>query len=240
MTSGKGDFDGKVVLVTGAAGGIGTALCREFNARGARVWPADLRPVERERFVAGDVADEAFAVSWTRQVLREEGRIDVLVNNAGICPRTGLFDIGADEWRRVMDVNLASVFFLGRLALKAMIEHKSGCIVNLASMAGKVGGIAVGAHYSASKAAIQCLTKTLARAGAPYNVRANAVTPGIIDTEITGGATPEQRQRFLETIPLARLGGAAEVARPVAFLASDAASYITGATLDINGGLLMD
>ena len=113
-------------------------------------------------------------------------------------------------------------------------------MVNLASMAGKVGGIAVGAHYSASKAALGCLTKSLARCGAPYGIRVNAVAPGVIDTEITKGASPEQMEGFRKSIPLGRIGRIAEVVEPILFLLSDSASYMTGVTIDINGGLLMD
>jgi 3-oxoacyl-[acyl-carrier protein] reductase len=234
------EFHGSVVLVTGAAGGIGQAIGLAFEARGATVYRTDIRPGTEPRFITGDIADPQFPRRCVDQLLREAGRIDVLVNNAGICPRTALPDITAEEWKRVLDINLTSSFLLGQACMAAMVPRKSGAIISLASLAGKVGGIAVGAHYSASKAAIICLTKTLARYGAPHGVRANAVAPGVIQTEMTAAATPEAREALAKSIPLGRFGTPEEVAETIVFLASKAAGYITGVTLDINGGLLMD
>ena len=236
----RNDFEGAVVLVTGAAGGIGAATCGAFEARGAIVYRTDLRPVDGPRFIAGDVAEPAFLRSCLERILGEAGRLDVLVNNAGICPRTALPDITADEWKQVLDVNLTSAFLLSQACMAVMIRQKSGAIVNLASLAGKVGGIAVGAHYSASKAALACLTKTLARYGAPHGVRVNAVAPGVIDTEMTRAASPEAQAALLQTIPAGCFGQAGDVAEAICFLASRAAAYIVGTTLDVNGGLLME
>lgn len=234
------EFKGKVVLVTGAAGGIGRRVCDRFDACGALVYSTDTVPVERTRFVQGDISDTAFSDQWLSYALKEAGRIDVLINNAGICPRTALPDITVEEWRKVFDVNLTATFLLSQACLKQMVVQCSGAIVNLASLAGKVGGPAASAHYSASKAAIFCLTKSLARYAAPYGVRVNAVAPGVIDTEMSRSATPEQIGSFRKSIPIGRLGEVDEVVGPILFLASEQASYITGATLDVNGGLLMD
>lgn len=236
----EGEFKDKVVLITGAAGGIGRELCEEFAARGALVYKTDIVKLAEPHFIAGDISEPEFVRECVRFVLDDAGRIDILINNAGICLRTSLLDITVEEWRNVLDVNLTSTFLLSQLCLGKMIEQRSGSIVNLSSVAGKVGGIAVGAHYSASKAAISCLTKTFARYGAPYGVRVNAVAPGIIDTVITRAAGAEKIESLRQTIPLGRIGDAGEVAKPIIFLASDQASYITGVTLDINGGLLMD
>ena len=229
-----------VVLVTGAAGGIGRAICERFEAHGARVYPTDRVEMDAPRFIRGDLSDSAFPGEWAARVLEEAGRIDVLVNNAGMCPRTPLGEITLEEWNRVLTVNLTSAFLLSQLCVEAMIRQGSGAIVNVASMAGRMGGVAVGAHYSATKAALICLTKTLARHGAPHGVRANAVAPGVIDTEITAAASPESREALLNSIPLGRFGSPGEVAEVILFLASDAASYVTGVTLDVNGGVLMD
>ena len=237
---GDNEFKNKAVLITGAAGGIGKELCARFDACGALVYPTDIVKTDSPRFLQGDISDPEFINDYVERVLNEAGSIDILINNAGICPRTDLLDITLEEWRKVLDVNLTAAFLLSQACLKTMIEQRSGVIINLASLAGKVGGIAVGAHYSASKAAIVCLTKTLARKGAPYGVRVNAVAPGVIDTDITRAAPAGQIENFKRTIPLGRIGNAGEVAGPVLFLASGAASYITGVTLDINGGLLMD
>lgn len=234
------DFQGAVVLITGATGGIGAATCAAFEARGAIVYGADLRPVAGPRFIAGDIADPTFLRSCLDRILSEAGRLDVLVNNAGVCPRTALPDITAEEWRQVLDINLTAAFLLSQACMAVMIRQKSGAIVNLASLAGKVGGIAVGAHYSASKAALACLTKTLARYGAPHGVRVNAVAPGVIDTEMTRAASPEAQAALLKTIPVGCFGKPDDVADAICFLASREASYIVGTTLDINGGLLME
>ncbi|MHB9038753.1 MAG: SDR family NAD(P)-dependent oxidoreductase [Armatimonadota bacterium] len=234
------DIKDKVVMITGAAGGIGAGLCDRFNSLGARVYSTDIAGTDRPRFTQGDISDQSFRALWVQEVLGKEGRIDVLVNNAGICPRTALPDVTVAEWNKVLDINLTSAFALSQMVVDEMIRQRSGAIINLASMAGKIGGIAVGAHYSASKAGIICLTKTLARHAAPHGVRVNAVAPGIIDTDITRAATPEQVEGFKNTIPLGRVGSVDEVVAPIVFLASSEASYITGSVIDVNGGLLMD
>lgn len=234
------EFQGTVVLVTGAAGGIGRAICARFEACGAEVYRTDVAPLEHARFVQGDLTDPAFSRQCLRYVLDNGSRLDVLVNSAGICPRVALPDITLEDWHTVMDTNLTSAFLLSQACMEVMIEQHSGVIVNLCSLAGKVGGIAVGAHYSASKAALECLTKTLARHGAGHGVRANAVAPGIIDTEMTRSATAAQQEALLKTIPQGYIGSPNDVAGPVVFLASSSASYITGATLNVNGGLLME
>lgn len=236
----ENNMNNKVVLVTGASGGIGQALCARFKAADACVYSTDREAGAGERFISGDLLDPAFPSHCLQQVVDEAGRIDILVNGAGICPRTALPDIRREEWLRVMDINLTSVFVISQACMEVMVGQARGAIVNIASLAGKVGGIAVGAHYSASKAALVCLTKTLARHGAPHGVRVNAVAPGIIDTAITRDAAPEERDRLRTSIPMGRFGLPEEVAGAVCYLASDEASYITGATLDVNGGILMD
>ena len=233
------EFNNKVVLITGAKGGIGSALCREFSKYKAIVYQTDIQHSEDQNFIQGDISDEAFIRKLVKQITDKEGRIDILVNNAGVCPRTDLMDISFDEWRKVMDINLTSVFFLSQAVMKIMMENRSGAIVNLASMAGQVGGIAVGAHYSASKAAIECLTKTFAKKGAPHGVRVNAVAPGVIDTDIHKESTTQQLEGYMQSIPLGRMGTPEEVAKIILVLASDLASYVTGTTIDINGGQKM-
>ena len=230
----------KVAIVTGASGGIGSAVVNRLREHGVRVYGTDIRDSADSCFIKGDIADAGFIAGLVAQVVEREHRIDILINNAGICPRTALLDINEEEWLKVMDVNLKSAFLLSQACMREMMKNKSGTMVNLASMAGKVGGIAVGAHYSASKAALGCLTKSLARCGAPSGIRVNAVAPGVIDTEITKGASPEQMEGFRKSIPLGRIGRIAEVVEPILFLLSDSASYMTGVTIDINGGLLMD
>ncbi|MEW5815249.1 MAG: SDR family NAD(P)-dependent oxidoreductase [Spirochaetota bacterium] len=234
------EFKDKVVLVTGAAGGIGQRISERFSENEAVVYKTDIKEGDDPFFIQGDICDTAFPEKCTRWILNRSGRIDILINNAGICPRTQLFDITSEEWHRVLEVNLTAVFSLSQSVMKIMIDNRAGTIINIASLAGKNGGIAVGAHYSASKAGVACLTKTLARCGAPFGIRVNAVAPGVIDTEMTSSAGSVQAAAFNEAIPLKRIGTVDEIAGPILFLASNLASYITGAVLDINGGLLMD
>ena len=144
------EFKDKVVLVTGASGGIGSAVCREFLSAEAKVYQTDIVGTHNPGFIQGDISDTVFIRNLVDEVVEKEGRIDILVNNAGICPRTSILNITPEEWRKVMDVNLTSTFFLSQAVIEIMIKNNSGTIVNLASIAGKVGGIAVGAHYSAS------------------------------------------------------------------------------------------
>ena len=233
------EFRDKVTLITGSAGGIGSTLAEKFSEYNARVYRTDISYSDESGFIQGDISDPVFIKTLVKEIMDKEGRIDILVNNAGICPRTKISDISPEEWRQVMDINLTSVFLLSQSVLDIMIRQKSGAIVNLTSTAGKVGGIAVGAHYSASKAAIGCLTKTLAKSGAPHGVRVNAIAPGIIDTVMKDGLSNEQMENFLNTIPLGRLGTPSEVSNMIMVLASSLSSYITGINLDINGGLLM-
>ncbi len=233
------EFNQKVVLITGAAGGIGSSLCRKFAEYNAIVYQTDIQFVDRPNFIQGDISDQEFLQKLVIEIVKKEGRIDVLVNNAGVCPRTPLLDISFDEWRKVMDINLSSTFFLSQAVMEIMIQNRSGAIVNLASVAGQVGGIAVGAHYSASKAAIECLTKTFAKNGAQYGIRVNAVAPGVIDTDIHKQSTKEQIENYMRAIPLGRMGTPDEVANIIMVLASDLASYLTGTTIDINGGQIM-
>lgn len=233
------EFKDKVVIVTGASGGIGSAVAKQFVHYGAIVYRTDIRGDEENDFIKGDISDCDFIKRIATEIVEKEGRIDILINSAGICPRTPVLEISPEEWKKVMDINLTSVFFLSQTVLEIMIRQKSGAIVNLSSIAGKNGGTTVGAHYSASKAAIECLTKTFAKTGAPYGIRVNAVAPGIIDTSMQDTVTAEQMEHFNRTIPMKRLGTPDEVASMILSLASDQASYITGTNIDIDGGLNM-
>lgn len=233
------EFRDLVVLITGAAGGIGKALFSEFTKYGAKVYRTDIKDPGGPNFLQGDISDPEFIRRLIKHVMDQEERIDILVNNAGICPRTTLLEITLEEWRQVIDTNLTSVFLLSQSVIDIMIKQKSGTIVNLSSIAGKNGGTTVGAHYSASKAAIECFTKTLAKTGAPYGIRVNAVAPGIIDTHMQNTVTAEQMKNFLQNIPLKRMGSPEEVAKVILLLASSLTSYVTGTIIDIDGGLNM-
>jgi 3-oxoacyl-[acyl-carrier protein] reductase len=166
--------------------------------------------------------------------------VDVLVNNAGICPTTPVVDIRAEEWDRVLAVNLRGTFLMSREALRRMRTRGAGKIVSIASAAAKLGGLTAGAHYAASKAGVIALTKSLALAAAAHKVNVNAVCPGPTSTDMTDAWGTETNRAFAEKIPWKEYGKPQDIAEAVAFLASDRARYITGEVLDVNGGLVMD
>ncbi len=241
---------GKVVLITGAGGGIGAATARRFAAAGAHLVLTDIRLDSLERVqhelsgasvlaFAVDLTQEAIVSDLLRQTMERFGRVDVAVNTAGLLRKTPLEQITKSEWDRVMDVNLGSTFLIAQACLAPMKEQRSGTIVNFASVAGHVGGILAGAHYAAAKAGVICLTKSLAKLLAPYGVTVNTVSPSAVDTEMVQEFTEEQREVLRAGIPLGRLGNTAEMAEMVYWLSSPAASFITGQTLNINGGAYM-
>ncbi len=241
----------KSAIITGAARGIGLEIARVLAQAGARVALIDLdkelaqqegRQLRSDGYeaihVAADVSDEAQVKVMVQEVLDVWGRIDILVNNAGICPITPLEAITAKEWDLVLGVNLKGAFLCSQAVVPAMREQGQGKIINIASSAGQMGGLAVGLHYSASKAGLFGLTKGLARILAP-NIQVNAVAPGTTESEMTTGWTQKAIEGIISKIPAGRLGRPADVAAAVSFLASDEASFITGQTLSVNGGLLM-
>ncbi len=166
--------------------------------------------------------------------------MDILINNAGICYLTPFEDITEEEWDKVISVNLKGAFLCSQAVMRAMISQRWGKIVNIASLAGKVGGILVGAHYSASKAGIICLTKSLAKRMAPYGVNVNAVAPGQIKTKMTDDWPENEKEKLRRSIPRGHFGGPEDVAETVLFLVSDRARFITGEIIDVNGGIFMD
>jgi 3-oxoacyl-[acyl-carrier protein] reductase len=229
----------KIVLITGVSGGIGGTLAKLMTESQAKVYGTDISKGQGDNFFQGDMTDQSFINHIVDEIKTREGRIDVLVNNAGIYLRTPVKDITKAEWEKLMNINLTSVFLLTQLVIDLMLTQKSGSIVSLTSVAGKVGGIIAGAHYAASKAAIECLTKSLAKLGAPHGVRVNAVAPGIIDTTMQDGIPPQQMDLLMKNIPMGRLGTPEEVANTIMFLASDLSSYITGQNINVNGGNYM-
>ena len=247
------DFTGKVAIITGGASGIGQAAATLLGTRGATVVLADIQE-ETAQNVATDMRDQGINVDVIKTDMTDIADIrslfshtialhqktDILVNCAGIARLTSVPDITPEEWDLVLAINLKSVFFCSQEALRYMCEKKYGKIVNIASVAGKMGGINVGAHYAASKAGVICLTKSLAMYAALYNVNVNSVCPGPVATPLTDKWGTERNTELAKKIPLKRYGAAEEVAEAVCFLASDKATYITGEILDVNGGLVMD
>ena len=233
------DLEGKVVLVTGGSGGIGREVAEGFKKCGAKVYATDISKGSGSYFIQGDITDQDFRSELVSRIMEKEGRIDILVNNAGIYLRTPVTKITQEEWEKLMNINVTSLFFLTQIVLDVMMKQKSGSIVSLASVAGKVGGIIAGAHYASSKAAVECLTKSLAKAAASSGIRVNAVAPGIIDTTMQDGVPKEQMDSLIKGIPMGRLGTAKEVANMIIVLSSELSSYVTGQTLSVNGGNYM-
>jgi 3-oxoacyl-[acyl-carrier protein] reductase len=244
---------GEVAIVTGGGAGIGRAIAMAMAREGADVAIWDVNEALAEEAAAAvrksgrkslamkvDVSQSTEVNAGVQKVVKEWGRIDILVNNAGVCEVTPVDQIEEKAWDRMFAVNVKGVFLCSQAVMKFMMKQKSGKIINLGSLAGKVGGIAAGAHYAATKAAVLCLTKSLAKFLGPHGVRVNAMAPGVIETDMTRMITGGDWRNFVATIPLGRIGDVKEVAKVAVFLASDDSSYLTGETIDINGGQLMD
>ena len=183
-----------------------------------------------------DVSLGKHVSNMVNETLKKFGKIDILVNNAGIIELRSIFDITEKQWDRIMNVNLKGTFLCSRAVMGTMVKNKTGKIINIASDAGKTGSTLPAAHYAASKAGIICLTKSLARELSTFGIRVNAVSPGLIGTDMTTDIIARRGAN----IPAGRIGKAEDVAKAVLFLASDDADYITGEILDVNGGLVMD
>lgn len=245
MESGLRD---KTALVTGAAGGIGRACCAALAAEGARVVCSDVDEQGAAMIaisldgltVGGDVTSTGDAERMVAACVELTGSLDVMVTSHGIFHTTPLPDIETAEWDRIQSVNLRGTFLVCRAALAVMAPRGSGAIVTIASLAGQVGGLNAGAGYAASKAGVAAFTKSLARHAGPHGIRVNCVNPGFIDTAMTENWADDVRRDVVERTPLGRVGSAEEVAAAVTWLASDQASFVHGAHLDVNGGLYMD
>jgi 3-oxoacyl-[acyl-carrier protein] reductase len=247
---GEPDFAGRVALVTGAARGLGYAAALRLHERGASV-AVHVRDEGRAREAAGKIGERAAPV-WgdlaapgvpetiVKAALDRFGRLDVLVNNAAYARSKRFSDLGADEWRLALEVNMTAPFLLIQAAVPAMKAQGYGRVVNVSSTAGRTVSTLGGAHYTASKAGLLGLTRAAAKELGPWGITVNAVCPGMIDTELTReNASPEVLQKLAASYPARRLGTAREVADLICFAASEAAGYVTGASLDINGGDLM-
>ena len=249
------DLTGRVALVTGASSGIGAATARVLADLGARVAigyhqnQAGAEEVERDIVQRGGKAIRIRADARVATEIRELvtvstselGPIDILINNAGsLVERMRLVEQTEERWDEVMNLNLKSAMLCSQAVAPSMIERKTGAIVNVASIAGRNGGGLGAAAYSIAKGGLITFTKSLAKELAPHGIRVNAVSPGVIDTPFHQVfSTPEMIRNFVATIPLGRVGTPDECARVIAFLASDAASYVVGETVEINGGQLM-
>jgi 3-oxoacyl-[acyl-carrier protein] reductase len=245
-------LDGKVAIVTGGSRGIGRACAEALAGQGAHVVVTYVRGAEEAaKVVAGiqekggkaeavgfDVGDMKACEEAIADVAKRHGRLDILVANAGIAVDGLLLRVKEEDFDRVFDVNVKGALACARGAIKSMMRARTGRVVFLSSVVGEMGN-AGQAVYSASKAALLGLTRTLAREYASRNVTVNAISPGFVDTDMTTSIQGDMKEGMLKAIPLGRVGRAAEVAAAVVFLCSDEASYITGETLRVNGGMWM-
>jgi 3-oxoacyl-[acyl-carrier protein] reductase len=243
----------RVAIITGAARGIGKAIALTFVREGAKIVLVDVdkerletlkNEIEKNRrevmTLSCDITKSPEVQAMVNQVKRAFGRIDILVNNAGIIRRGTIETVTEEDWDRVIEVNLKGTFNCCKAVVDIMKKQSYGKIVNVSSIAGKMGDITSAPGYGPSKAGVDALTKTLARQLAPYGINVNAVSPHAIETEMSAQWSEERRKEIIASIPLGRLGKPEDVAEAVLFLVSEEASFITGEILDVNGGALMD
>ena len=248
---------GKVALITGASSGIGQAAAIELarcgyqiaihyhtNEKGARQTLERIRSLKnaRARAYSFDVSNPAEAGQVAGDILEDFGRIDVLVNNAGgMLQRLALAEMDFERWRQTIAVNLDSVFLVTRAFLPCMIQQRSGCIINVCSLAARTGGGPGSGAYAAAKGGVLALTKAMAKEFIHHGIRVNCVNPGLIDTPFHENLTTrEMMDSFISAVPQGRCGSGNEVAKVIAFLASDDASFMLGECVEVNGGMLMD
>jgi len=247
----KRDFDNQIVVITGAARGIGFAIAEAFAVSKATVIIIDVVPDAVEKAVAklqsvgakvfgyvGNVTDSAGIEALFAQIMAEHGGIHCLINNAGVTRDNLLIRMKEEEWQLVMDINLKGSFICTQKAFKHMMKARKGSIINIASVIGLMGN-AGQANYAASKGGLIAFTKSCAKEFASRNVRVNAVAPGFIETEMTANLSAEIRAEYAKVIPLQKMGSPVDVANLCMFLASDASDYITGQTIAVDGGLTM-
>jgi 3-oxoacyl-[acyl-carrier protein] reductase len=244
------ELAGRVAFVTGAARGIGLSVATALHQRGTSVTLVDVDLPALETAtqslgegvlaVEADVSRQDDVRRAIDRTVEHFGALDILVNNAGICPLRDFADVTEEEWDRVLDINLKGAFFCCQAALPHVRNSgERGRVVNISSVAGQSGGVLAPVHYSASKAGLIVLTKTLARILASDRATVNCVAPGTTATDLTDAWGEDLRERVKAAIPLGRLGQPEEIAEAVCFLVSDRAAFITGATLDVNGGLFI-
>ena len=247
------DLVNKVAIVTGAGRGIGKAIAIDLAREGANIIAIDvdiqtaekvareIKSLDRQAWaIQVDVSDSKEVNRMVQLAIKRFKRVDILVNNAAIIKRGSIEDLTEEDWDRVIDVNLKGAFNCMKAVVGIMKKQKYGKIVNISSIAGKIGDLASAPCYGASKAGMTCLAKSLARELAPYNINVNVVAPHAIKTDMSKEWSEEKRKNIIANIPLGRMGEPEDIAEAVVFLVSDKAKFITGEVLDVNGGYLMD
>lgn len=248
------EFKGKIALVTGAGRGIGRAIAQALAAQGAQIAANDISPVNldetiaqitasggRAKGIVADISKKMAVQTMIEEILDAWERIDILINNAGVEPHAPLLELDEWDWRRTIDVNLGGPFLTMQSVGRVMREQRAGVIVNIGSIAGRAHGLKDRSAYVASKMGLIGLTREAARELAEYGIRVNAVCPGVIETEMTAALRQNEAmvKKWLEDIPQARLGKPDEVSGVVLFLCSEAASYVTGQAINVDGGKVM-
>jgi 3-oxoacyl-[acyl-carrier protein] reductase len=234
------DLSGKCALVTGASGGIGDAIARALHGQGATVTLEALRAdlKERAHVAAADLSDSAATEQLVKDAEAAMGRVDVLINNAGLTRDTLAMRMKDEDWDRVLQVNLTAAFRLSRAVLRGMMKARFGRIIAVTSIVG-VTGNAGQTNYAASKAGMIGMSKSLAQEVASRGITVNCIAPGFIATAMTDKLTEDQKAKILGAIPAGRMGAPSDIAAAAVYLASDEAAYVTGQTLHVNGGMAM-
>lgn len=247
------DLKNNVAVVTGGSKGIGKAIVYALSVAGAKVIVADIDVDNgvsicddlkangyHAEIVKTDVADSKSVNELMHYVVNKYGKVDILVNNAGVLGDGQITDITDESWHRLMDINVTGIFYCCRAAVPHMIEKKRGKIINIASVGGKQGFPLAGVHYCASKGAVMAFTRQLALQISQYGINVNAVAPVTTETDMIKNRSEEKKQYIISRIPMGRMGKPEDTASAVLFLASEASGFITGETIDVNGGTYMD
>ena len=241
------NFKNKKILITGATGGIGNALVKKFSEHGGSIVATGTKIEKLDEIKKNfpnvlvkkfDISEHSNIEQFIENVSNELGGLDILINNAGINVDTVSLRMKDEEWKKVIDINLTSTFLLSKNSIKIMLKNKFGRVVNIASIVGHTGNLGQ-SNYSAAKAGIIGMSKSLAIEYAKKNITINCVSPGFIQSKMTDSIVESIKAVLTSRIPMAKLGNGEDVANTVAFLSSDAASYITGETIHVNGGMYM-